>query len=737
MFKRKNNKEEKPSKKTIKNNNKTNQEELVKIETNKIDISNPGNIENVREEVKVDDVKNISTFEFFVDRIINKATHGELDVQESDFEITFSRILSANSKKRIIAIQEFPEYVLPGHLEAIRNTVLNSLPVEVRKGADINIVTHVMPDHTPVIGNKKLDSSKRNFIAQAKKTYQDYLRQLSAQQTGRLGVKSYVGSLDGVRSRIMRLYRRINSYEYLSKYKSSGGEITKSFIFFECCGDTIEKCDKVAELVIGNLVNGKYKFKEITELSEYMKKFGVAGLDVTEENKVGVAHTTLTTELTSSDMQYSEGIIRSDQGDVYVLTSLDTGYPVFISFSESADSGNMIILGKTGSGKTLLAKSIILNALNHKDNTYNLIIDDLKGSEYTFDKFIDKTAVISMGISNPLFINTLAIPDYKEFGFPNPQAAYTLCFNSTIKLLATLTGTTNPEMADAIYNVCTDIVDKAYIQAGVDKNLSATYDKSHQFVFREHLWDSIVNVTTSSKTMESRHSREVLGHVRASLEPYFMDRGAKAYMFDNSLNIDEAMKLKVLIFDYGVQTAGGQSSMLDKEIESRLLMRNFFATLYAAKNKLNKEYTLIVAEEIQRQLNNPHLAKMLNDTVTGGRSSNISTILITNTITPLLESKSIDVGAIKENIKTILLGKVNEEVADKTMDFFGLQTAKSRVVNIISGMNEYQHSFLLAFDTGKVYDMTVGKVVIPKKLVNHEIFKSRDIEVVKKKNQIL
>lgn len=735
MFNRK--KEE--NKAPINDNKKINisNDELIEIDASKKEMPTLEKIKNVKEETNLKDVKNLSTVEFFVDKIINKVTHGELDTQESDFEITYSRILSANSKKRVIAIQEYPEYVLPGHLEDIRNTVLQAIPVQVRSGANINIVSHIMPNNMPVIGNKKLDSSKRNFIAQAKTAYQDYLRQLSAQQTGRLGVQSYSGSLEGMKKRINRLYRRINSYEYVSKYKSSGGEITRSFIFFECCGDTIERCDQIAQLVIGNLTSRKYKFKEITELSEYMKRFGVAGLDVIENSKVGVAPTMMTTETTSSDMQYSEGIIRSEQGDVYVLSSIDTGYPVFISFSESSDSSNMLVLGKSGSGKTLLVKSMMLNALNHKGNTYNLIIDDFKGSEYTFDKYIDKTAVISMGISNPLFINTLAIPDYRKFGFPNPQAAYTLCFNSTIKLLATLTGTSNPDIEDGIYNVCTDIVDKAYIQAGVDKTLSASYIKSHQFKFREHLWDAIVNVTTASKTMASRHSPQVLGHVRASLEPYFMDRGAKSYMFENNLNIDEAMKLKVLIFDYGAQTAGGQGSMLDKEIESRLLMRNFFATLYAAKNKLNKEYTLIVAEEIQRQLNNKHLAKMLNDTVTGGRSSNISTILITNTITPLLESKSIDVGAIKENIKTILLGKVNEEVADKTMDFFGLQTAKSRVVKVITGLNEYQYSFLLAFDTGKVYDMTVGKVVIPKKLVNHEIFKSRDVEVVKTEEQKL
>lgn len=727
LFKRKSNK----------NLNNINNEEIKEIKTDNIDLSNSEEIKEVKPKSELKNVENLSTLDFFVEHFLNKFTHGELDSQESDFEVTYSRILSANSKKRIIAVKEYPEYILPGHLEKIRNIALNSIPESDRVGCSINIVTHVKPNTTPVLNNKKLESAKKNFISQASSDYQDYLRAYSAKETGKYGIQSYRGSLDGLRERILRLYRRINSYEYVSNYKGKGGELTNTFVFFECCGDTIEKCDKLTEIIIGNLINNKYKYKEVTELQEYLKKFGVAGLDLDSKTDIGVHYTELNTELTSSDIEYSEGIIRSQQGDVYVLSSLDTRYPVFISFSESSDSGNMIVLGESGSGKTLLVKSMILSALNHKGNTYNVVIDDLKGSEYTFDKFINKATVISMGISNPKFINTIAIPDYKKFGFPNPQAAYALCFNSTIKLLATLTGTSNKDKEDSIYNVCTDIVDALYIQMGVDKKLSTTYTKSHQVNFRQAIWEAISSVTTASSSMESRHGKQILGHVRASLEQYFTDKGSKAYMFDNPVNIDDALDMKVVIFDYGAQQAGGNESMLDKEIESRLLMRNFFSTLYSSKNKLNKEYTLIVEEEIQRQLNNPHLAKMLNDTVTGGRSSNTSTILITNTITPLLDSKNLDIGAIKENIKTVLLGKVKREVADRTIDFFGLETAKDRVIDVVSNVGNYEHSFLLAFDTGRVFDMTIGKVVIPPKLVKHDIFKSRDIEIIKTKKDVL
>lgn len=678
----------------------------------------------------------LSATEYFVERILNKMTEGDLDVQENEFEVTYSRIMSATNKKRVIAIREFPEMVFPGHLEAIRDRIMKRLPMEDRPKARVNIISHNMPYRIYINGNKKIDRSRKNFESQYRELKSDLVRSTAAELTNRFLFNAYKESNDSKIIRMKRLFRKIGSFYKLKDYQTGGGALVRSYIFLECCGDTIEICDTVARIATEILITDKYKYKEVTELQDYIKHFGAASLDYQNKMKINAIPMTLTAETSASDITYQEGIIRSDQGDVYVMTSIQTGYPVHISFSESASNNNMLIVADSGSGKTVLVKSMMLNALNHKGNTYNFVVDDIKGNEYNFDKYIKGAEVISMGIANPKFINTLAIPDYKKFGFNTPQAAFDLCFSSTVKLLSTLVGSENRENSP-VFNICYDIVDQAYTMMKVDRAMEISYINSHKYIYREVLWDAIESITKESKTMTSRHGSEgELGLVRTCLEPYFMDRGAKSYMFENALDINAAMDLKVLIFDYGAQTAGGQASMLDNELEARLLMRNFFSNLYAASNKLKNEFTIIIEEEIQRQINNPHLAKTLNDAVTGGRSSNMSVIMITNTISSLLHSKDANIAALRENVKTLMLGKVKEEVARETIQFFGFNRAMGRVLNMLAEPGKYQNAFFLAFDTGKVFDMTIGRVSLPPNIINHDIFKSRDVEQIRKSSAL-
>ena len=58
--------------------------------------------------------------DFYAEKILNKATRGSLDIQGSQFEISYSKILSETHKKRVIYIYEYPTKVYPGHLEALR-----------------------------------------------------------------------------------------------------------------------------------------------------------------------------------------------------------------------------------------------------------------------------------------------------------------------------------------------------------------------------------------------------------------------------------------------------------------------------------------------------------------------------------------------------------------------------------------------------------------------------------------
>ena len=75
-----------------------------------------------------------------------------------------------------------------------------------------------------------------------------------------------------------------------------------------------------------------------------------------------------------------------------------------------------------------------------------------------------------------------------------------------------------------------------------------------------------------------------------------------------------------------------------------------------------------------------------------------------------------------------MLGKVKKEVADQTMEYFDIMQAQSRVRNILTSNEGYKHSFLMAFNTGKVFDMCLAKVSLPKRIIDSKIFESRNVE---------
>lgn len=670
----------------------------------------------------------VSVLDYFVEAALNKITRGSLDIQGTQFEISYSKVLSEKHKKRVIYIREFPEIVFAGHLELIRNNVYRQLPQTEREQVGIDIIEHSLPNRIRFINNKKMGNVETAFRRQRSQTIIDKNMKEANRRSG-TGWNSSRDDVTILDKRIARLNRKIDSHEVIKKHQARGGETLKTYLFIEVTGITLEQVDDVTDMVLGLLADNQYKYAEIFDLENYLKSFGLASLNYSLKPAIDLHPMTMTTEVSAVSQSYTEGIIRSEQGDVYMGHSIESGYPVFASFSESSDGANILMVASSGSGKTAYCKTMALSALNHKGNTYNIIVNDYKGGEWDkLAEIVKNSQVISMGINSPKFVNTLVIPDYKRYAFVKPETAYHLSATFTTKLLAILVGAQDPMKGAQVENICSDIVERTYNMNGVDVRQPSTYVRSQDFNFREALWSAITFITTESSDMELRHGKDLLALVKTSLEYYFSVSGSKNYMFANPVDIDSIMDSKFVVFDYGTQTAGGSGTMLDKEIEASMYQKEFFSSLYSAYNKLKKEYTMEFDEEVQRQLNNPVLMKSLNDKVTGGRSSNKINILIINAVEGLLGGDNPNASAIRGNMNTIILGRVKKSEAIATINYFGLEQAMSRVGHIITSNDKYQNSFLCAINTGKMYDMTVTKMRIPPHLYSTDIYKSKDVE---------
>ena len=564
---------------------------------------------NLKETKKV---KRVSMLNYYTERLLNKMTHGSLDIQGSAFEISYSKIMSETNKKRVIMIDEYPTYLSPGHLERIRLEAKRIMPEEDRDKVEINIIEHSMGHHIAFKNNRKLKSSERNFRRQLNDTTSEKIKRISQLHTGATMMGTSRDDISQIAIREERLKRKVYSFGHVNRHQAQGYETIKSYIFIEIIGETNQLTDDLADIVLNLLNSNNYKFEEVTDLQDYLENFGMASLKFQKKMKWDIHPMTLTTDVSSATPTYSEGIIRSEAGDVYMGNSLDTGYPVFISFSESSASSNVLILADSGSGKTVFMKMLTLGSLNHRGNTYNVVVTDYKGEEWdSLVEMIDKSEVISMGISNPKFINTLIIPDYKEYGFAEPRSAFDLAVGYTTKMLTTLVNVQDKLKTTQVQNICNDIVDYVYRVNGINVLKPSTFVKSKDLNFADELWTATEFICTKSEDMEVRHGKELLGIVKTALEYYFTTDGSKRYMFKNSLDMDSLMNLKFIVFDYGAQTAGGNSSMQENEIHMKILQKNFFTTLYSAKNKLKGQYTIEIEEEVQRQINSPLLLQQL------------------------------------------------------------------------------------------------------------------------------
>ena len=694
----------------------------------------------IKEKTKNQSENKISMVDFYAEKILNKATRGSLDIQGSQFEISYSKILSETHKKRVIYIYEYPTKVYPGHLEALRILLKNSVAKEDKGSVGINICEHSFP-YNVSFSSKKIINQEKVFRRTLKMVQSniDEIKNNINDSNPAVSRRKGRDDLTSEEKKYSRVLRKVKSFDYMNSHQRVGGSLCKTFVFVEVIAETSDLVDTATEKVIELLNQDMYRFREITELESYMKDFCIASLKAQVKPDTDVNPMTLTTDISSMTSTYSQGIVRSKNGDVYLGHSLETKYPIHFSMSESADSVTILVVADTGGGKTHFCKILSAFSLNHRNNTYNAIVNDYKGGEWELLVPImgGKGAYVSMGIENPKCINMLPIPDYKIFKFTSKKSAFQLSYSSSVKLLTTQVGGLTENNTRKIEAVCTDIINKVYSDANVDKDYPETYKNSEGLTYLGSLWKAIEYITNEDKDMITRHGIETLQTVKIGLEPYFAPTGNKTYMYENAVPITDMLDKKFIVFDYGSQSTSGSAMFQENEVQARFFQKNYFTTLYTAYKKLIGEYTIEFIEEVQRYLTNPILARDLNHMVTGGRSSNKINIMLTNTITSILQSKDLDQSAIKENINTVIMGRCKESVAKEVCEYFGLDTSWNKMKSVAKNSKEegYAYSFLYAFNTGETFDIEVGRVVAPPSIMNAKFMESRKIETVSNEDE--
>lgn len=682
---------------------------------------------------KVENEK-VNQLEFLTEKAINAVTKGSLDIQQSEFEFGSQTIMSSNHIKRVIQITRFPEFIMTGHLEKITKEVKELVPPSFRNQIGVNLIEHNIPMQL-FMADKRVKGSERrlrSMLGVLKKKINEDMSLIESAKN----IRTSRESVDGLMKQRMITERKLYSFEYINRCMNRGVKVMKSYIFIEVTAEDREILADCVRNLLVRLNSSGYIARDLMQLRDYSKEFSLASIKPSMKTKTPVVPMTTTTQISSMTNSYEQGLVRTPTADVYIGHEIDNNYPAYISYSESTDKWVELILAESGGGKSLMGATRSLFASMHKNGTYRQVARDYKGDEAwtNIARLVKGGKVISMNISNPSFINTFAItPNSKKYGMTQKEM-FNLCSSQTANMLAVLCGAgesdINSQTRARIESVCIDIVKNAYRMNGILIEETKTYQKSNELDFRPIMWDAIKMVTADSKDYEEKHyDKNILSLIRNALQPYFSNTGEKNYLFNNSVDIEELMESPYITFNYGLKTGAGDKILTPSEKTYRTLQEMFFVTLYMGYNYANNKFTLYWIDDLQEQLNNTLGIRELSQIITVGRSINMKPIMITNIVSTLLHSSNEVVDSIKKNISVATIGKAKEDEAKMLLDYLGYNDLFYKSRDVFSSIGKMRYSFLLVQNTAGDYSACISKVMLPKHIINSNIFKTTTTEI--------
>mgnify|MGYP000979950580 CR=1 FL=1 len=264
----------------------------------------------------------VSTVQFLTELVLNKMTEGELEEQQSKFQISSNIFMSENITKRILYLKELPIHVKPGFFEMIRELMLANLTSEQKKYTMIELVEHSLPNRID-FNNKKITRREAVFRSEHINIVKKAEKINKAIESGSPLNKDRAELEDLVEEEI-RLNRKIESFSHIQRCQMNGMFTTNSFLFVEVASKDRTVCNRVYSELKSYLTNNKYKVEEV-DPELYFKQFGLANLAFEEEPLLDIGPIMLPTEVTAGIEKYTQGIVRGNKGDIYVESEIGKG----------------------------------------------------------------------------------------------------------------------------------------------------------------------------------------------------------------------------------------------------------------------------------------------------------------------------------------------------------------------------------------------------------------------------
>lgn len=621
---------------------------------------------------------------------------------------------------RVYNILSFPQSVGFTEDRGYLSQLLNSLKnIELfEKDVDYYYESFNKPYHITFDKKTKqkyegLGKMKANIEAQLDKSE-------TKQSTARDKELKTITNNDVLEFRLNEVNKKMNSYNIIRANQNRGKSQIESFQFIRMVCKKKDLLETAEKELITRLKSVDITIKQVKDLSEYFETFspvsGLYALDHNNDYASNIFTTQGYSKIRNKPTRIMENELRGLSRLVLLGTDIATLEPLALSFTSSGDGQNILIVGATGSGKTYLFESLMMNSglLRFKFN-----VMDYKGSEYAcMADIIPNSITLDFGTDSPKFINTMKfIPELYEKS--EWQKAFTMNTEATVRSLRMLSGVT--ENIKAAENALEDMIRGIYSSHKVYYEDPDSYYNTRHVDYFKDIGDAL-NIFRQD-TFRSVYGENVCRELFSGLTSYFSPLSHRSYMFTEEIDLGEVLNKDCIIYDFNMN----KDSQWDSRMVYKIYNLDYVSNLFIQKNKKEGYTTFNSLEEYQRAVNYEDLRKIYNSKFSGGRSDNVINVVLTNTVRPLLDKNSFDISAIRENISTVFVGKLkSKEALDDFCEAFGMQEA----INEIEKLQDYQYAFYCNYDTGRQKGGRIIKALHPAYISNYLETKTIDKQVM-------
>ena len=508
-----------------------------------------------------------------------------------------------------------------------------------------------------------------------------------------------------------KVQEEYDSYMFLYEQSNSNHSFSNTFYFVQALCKDKKEMKRYIKSFEALMASQDVMFAELRgKINAYLSNFCPA--TTMERNPGKFAHILTTdTNITGLIPVKTKGLI----GGKGILMGLDvqTGLPFWLDLFHSGTAQVMMIIGKTGCGKTYFAFAV---ALGLAAIGVHFSAIDIKGGEWNKIAKYVKMLEIDMGGVNSCFVNTLRLDDLCCETKEEALEAFDTAVRGTVGTFEVVTALTEKEGNPAdLHAILNKAVMKVMNRNRVIAENPASFYRTKDLKYSDVL-DVIQELMTSSSYTEEQKKICQLVIVRGS--DYFLAEGRYAAAMGRELTLQEIYDSPAVIYNFNKN----KTVMLDTLDSLRVYWVQFLDGKKQSERKRLKLHTAAFYEELQRCDQFGMLVEEISHKVTGSRSNNVIIFLLLNSVGTFQANAF---SAIKSNITTRIVGKMLTQDVQKMVDEFDCAPIKEYMEQICEDQtNRLSNCFAIQYDTGIDTNQIMCRTVMSKEMSQH--FKTRD-----------